>query len=43
MGMGGYISKPIIAEAFRQALARWIPDTDQDKEAQPTLQERQHS
>jgi two-component system, sensor histidine kinase and response regulator len=38
-GMDDYISKPVTANALRQALSRWIPDTDQEK--QSTLEERQ--
>jgi CheY-like chemotaxis protein len=40
-GMDDYISKPVTAGALRQALARWIPETDQKRDTQPTLVERQ--
>jgi CheY-like chemotaxis protein len=42
-GMDDYISKPVTANALRQALVRWIPVMDQEREAQPTLEERQPS
>ena len=42
-GMDGYISKPVTANALRQALVRWIPDMDQGREAQSALEERQPS
>jgi len=42
-GMDDYISKPVTANALRQALIRWIPDIDQGREAQSTLGERQPS
>jgi len=42
-GMDGYISKPVTANALRQALVRWIPDMNQGREAQPALEERQPS
>jgi CheY-like chemotaxis protein len=40
-GMDDYISKPVTANALRQALVRWIPVMDQEREAQSTLEERQ--
>ncbi len=42
-GMDDYISKPVTAEALRQALARWIPETDQKRDSQPTLVEHEPS
>ena len=42
-GMDDYISKPVTTNALRQALIRWIPDTDQGRNAQSTLEERQPS
>ncbi len=32
-GMDAYISKPVTAKALREALARWIPETDPAREA----------
>jgi len=32
-GMDDYISKPVTTEALRQALARWIPETELAREA----------
>jgi CheY-like chemotaxis protein len=42
-GMDDYISKPVTANALREALAHWIPETHQGREAQPTLDERSPS
>ncbi len=40
-GMDDYISKPVTANALRQALVHWIAVMDQEREAQSTLEERQ--
>ena len=39
-GMDDYISKPVTANALREALARVLPDTHLRRDAQPILEER---